>query len=202
MVGHSLGGTAVLAAGSQIESLKAVATVGSPSSPDHILHMLENQLDEIASKGEATVKLAGRDLVFKQCFVDDVKNYPLEIENLRKPLMVLYAPFDTTVFVDEASKIFGQAKHPKNFVSLDKSDHLLTHEEDAQYVGSVIGSWARRYVELEPQDRSTEDVQALSRAAKQLRVFTISSKLDLINSSSMNPCLTEAAMKDPRLMNI
>lgn len=131
-----------------------------------------------------------------------MKNYLLEVENLRKPLMVLHAPFDTTVFVDEASKIFGQAKHPKNFVSLDKSDHLLTREEDAQYVGSVIGSWARRYVDWSRKIAAQRTSQALSRAAKQLRVFTISSKLDLINSSSMNPCLTEAAIKDPRLMNI
>ena len=99
MVGHSLGGTAVLAVASQIDSLRAVVTVGSPSSPDHILHTLEDQLDEIESKGEATVNLAGRDFVFKQCFVDDVRNYPLDIENLRKPLMVLHAPFDATVSV-------------------------------------------------------------------------------------------------------
>ena len=158
MVGHSLGGTAVLAAGSQIDSLRAIATVGSPSSPEHVLHMLEDQLDEIESKGEATVKLAGRDFVFKQCFVDDARNYPLDIENLHKPLMVLHAPFDATVSVNEASKIFAQAKHPKNFVSLDKSDHLLLREEDARYVGSVIGSWALRYVEVPERQESGEAV--------------------------------------------
>jgi len=158
MVGHSLGGTAVLAAGSQIDSLRAIATVGSPSSPEHILHMLENQLDEIESKGEATVKLAGRNFVFKQCFVDDARNYPLDIENLHKPLMVLHAPFDATVSVNEASKIFAQAKHPKNFVSLDKSDHLLMREEDARYVGSIIGSWALRYVERPEVKESAEEV--------------------------------------------
>lgn len=161
MVGHSLGGTAVLAAGSQIESLKAVATVGSPSAPDHILHMLEQKLSEIARKGKANVKLAGRKFVFKQDFVDDVRNYPLEIENLRKPLMVLHAPFDATVSVEEASKIFGKAKHPKNFVSLDKADHLLMREEDAKYVGSVIGSWARRYVELDQPESSAEEVPGI-----------------------------------------
>ena len=158
MVGHSLGGTAVLAVASQIDSLRAVVTVGSPSSPDHILHTLEDQLDEIESKGEATVNLAGRDFIFKQCFVDDVTNYPLEIENLRKPLMVLHAPFDATVSVNEASKIFAQAKHPKNFISLDKSDHLLLRKKDAQYVGSVIGSWALRYVDVPEAQESAEVV--------------------------------------------
>ena len=161
MVGHSLGGTAVLAAGSQIESLKAVATVGSPSAPDHILHMLEQKLSEIARKGKANVKLAGRKFVFKQDFVDDVRNYPLDIANLRKPLMVLHAPFDATVSVEEASKIFEKAKHPKNFVSLDKADHLLMREEDAKYVGSVIGSWARRYVELDQPESSVEEVPGI-----------------------------------------
>ena len=147
IVGHSLGGTAVLAAASRIESIKAVATVGSPSSPDHILHMLEQQLDEIAKKKEADVNLAGRNFKFKQAFVDDVRSYDLDIAGLGKAIMVLHAPMDDTVSINEASKIFVTAKHPKSFLSLDGGDHLLTREEDSLYVGSVIASWAKRFID-------------------------------------------------------
>ena len=157
IVGHSLGGTAVLAAASSIESIKAVATVGSPSSPDHILHMLEEKLDEIAKKNEADVNLAGRNFTFKQAFVDDVRSYNLDIENLGKALMVLHAPMDDTVSINEASKIFVTAKHPKSFLSLDGGDHLLTRDVDSLYVGSVIASWAMRFiVPMEPQIAAEE----------------------------------------------
>ena len=146
MIGHSLGGTAVLAAASHIESLNAVATIGSPSTPDHILHMLEDKLEEISSVGETTITLAGREFQFKQCFVDDVRNYKLDIGKLGKAIMVLHAPFDDTVSIREATKIFVAAKHPKSFMSLDKGDHLLTRDEDAIYAGEVIASWAKRFI--------------------------------------------------------
>ena len=147
MVGHSLGGTAVLAAASQIESLKAVATIGSPASPDHILHMLEDRLDEIAASTEGvTVNLAGRDFIFKQSFVDDVRGYDLDISKIRKALIVLHAPMDATVSINQASKIFAAAIHPKSFASLDQSDHLLSQKEDASYAATIIAAWALRFV--------------------------------------------------------
>lgn len=147
MVGHSLGGTAVLAAASLVDSVKAVATIGSPASPDHILHMLEDRLDKIASSPDGvTVNLAGRDFIFKQSFVDDVRNYRLDIGKLGKALMVLHAPMDGVVSIEQAGKIFTAAKHPKSFASLDKSDHLLTHKEDAAYAVKMIAPWALRFV--------------------------------------------------------
>lgn len=147
MVGHSLGGTAVLAASGLIDSVKAVATIGSPASPDHILHMLSDKLDEIAASSSGiTVNLAGRDFVFKQSFVDDVRNYTLDIGTLGKALMVLHAPLEALVSIDQAGKIFTAAKHPKSFASLDKSDHLLTKKEDAAYAANMISPWALRFV--------------------------------------------------------
>ena len=147
MVGHSLGGTAVLAASRQIESIKAVATIGSPASPDHILHMLEDRLDEIAASDDGvTITLAGRDFIFKQSFIDDVRNYDLDIEKMGKALMVLHAPLDSTVSINQATKIFTAARHPKSFNSLDQSDHLLSSAEDASYAATIIASWATRFI--------------------------------------------------------
>lgn len=162
IVGHSLGGTAVLAAASRIDSIKAVATIGAPASPDHILHMLENKLDEIAKSEETTVTLAGRDFKFKQCFVDDVRNYDLNIASLRKAVMVLHAPFDETVSINEATKIFVAAKHPKSFMSLDKADHLLTRDEDSLYAGTVIASWAKRFISPGAEQNEVEKQDGIS----------------------------------------
>jgi len=161
IVGHSLGGTAVLAASSRIDSIKAVATIGSPASPDHILHLLESKLQDIANSEETTVTLAGRRFKFKQAFVDDVRNYKLDIPNLRKAVMVLHAPFDQTVSINEAAKIFGTAKHPKNFISLDTSDHLLTRGEDASYAGTVISSWAKRFIDPEAMPENESEIQGV-----------------------------------------
>ena len=147
MVGHSLGGTAVLAASQLIDSVKAVATIGSPASPDHILHLLSDSLDDIAASPEGvTVNLAGRDFIFKQSFVDDVRGYDLDIGSIGKALMVLHAPMDGLVSIDQAGKIFTSAKHPKSFASLDKGDHLLTKAEDATYAANMIAPWALRFV--------------------------------------------------------
>ena len=168
MVGHSLGGTAVLAASGLIESIKAVATIGSPASPDHILHMLTDRLDEIAGSPEGvTVNLAGRDFVFKQSFVDDVKNYTLDVGTLGKALMVLHAPMDGLVSIDQAGKIFTAAKHPKSFASLDKSDHLLTKKEDAAYAANMIAPWALRFVSAEtPATIDFDGITAVGETAK------------------------------------
>lgn len=146
MIGHSLGGTAVLAASSKMQSIKAVVTIGSPSTPDHILHLLKDKLPELKESEEVKITLGGYTHKFKQFFVDDVTNYALDISEIDKAIMVMHAPFDATVSIDEAAKIFVAARHPKNFISLDKSDHLLSNPVDAQYVGRHIGIWAKRYI--------------------------------------------------------
>ena len=159
LVGHSLGGTSVLAACTKIDSIKAVATIGSPSSPDHILHVLEDKLDEIAASDGITISLNGREFTFKQDFVDDVRNYKFDIGDIGKGLMIMHAPMDTIVSVNEASKIFMAAKHPKSFVSLDQSDHLLSKKEDAAYAAHTISSWAMRFIESKEE---TEDVKGVT----------------------------------------
>ena len=147
LVGHSLGGTAVLAAAPQIESADAVVSIGSPAKPEHILHLLECKLDKIEEQGVAEVNLAGREFTFKQEFVDDVRSYDIDFRNINKALMVMHSPFDTTVSIDEAADIFSQAMHPKSFVSLDDADHLLTTKQHASYAANVIFSWSLRYIE-------------------------------------------------------
>ncbi len=150
LVGHSLGGAAVLMATPLIESVDAVATVGAPFDPAHVRHLLEDGLDEIAYVGEATVRIGGRPFRVKQQFVDDLQALDARsyLASLDTALLVLHAPGDTTVSVDNARLIFDSAHHPKSFVSLDTADHLLTKPDDARYAGQVIAGWASRYVDL------------------------------------------------------
>jgi len=164
LIGHSLGGTAILAASQQIESAKAVASIGSPSNPEHILHLLQEHLSELEDSGSADVKLAGRPFKFKQGFVEDVRSHEIDYRNLRKALMVMHSPLDDTVSVDEAGKIFSQALHPKSFVSLDGADHLLSSKQDSQYAAEVLASWAMRYIELVDVNKPAE--QGVSARAK------------------------------------
>ena len=153
LVGHSLGGTATLAAAGHIESAKAVVSIGSPADPAHILHLLENHLNQLESEGEADVNLAGRSFSFKQEFVDDVVDYEIDYRNLGKALLVLHSPIDGTVNIDEAGKIFSSAMHPKSFVTLDNADHLLSKLSDAEYAAEVISAWVEKY--LDPYHDST-----------------------------------------------
>ena len=153
LIGHSLGGAAVLHAAATIPSVRAVVTIGAPSDPGHVEHLLLESIDEIEEKGQACVLLAGREFTIKKQFLDDLdKNRMSEaIENIKAALLVMHAPLDNTVGIDNAGEIFGQARHPKSFVTLDKADHLLTNPEDASYVGQVIAAWATKYVDVAPQ---------------------------------------------------
>ncbi len=148
LIGHSLGGAAVLAAAGQVPEAVAVATVGAPADPEHVGHLFQVAKPEIEVKGEAEVLLAGRPFRIKKQFLEDIAGRKLEQEvgNLRKALMVLHAPRDETVGIENAGKIFVAAKHPKSFVSLDDADHLLTRKSDAIYVAEVLSAWVSRYV--------------------------------------------------------
>lgn len=153
LIGHSLGGAAVLATASQIEEVKGVITIGAPADAAHVLHNFGSDLDQIEKDGKAEVSLAGRPFTIEQQFVDDLKSSKLsgKIASLKRPLLVLHSPIDQTVGIENASQIFGTAKHPKSFVSLDNADHLLTKDSDAVFAASVIAGWANRYL---PKDRS------------------------------------------------
>lgn len=148
LIGHSLGGAAVLQAAGELDSASAVVTIAAPSDPNHVLGLLKNGKQEIESKGEGDIDIAGRTFRIKKQFIDDLKNYTMEqkINELRKALLVMHSPMDNIVGIDNATGIFVPAKHPKSFVSLDNSDHLLSNIKDALYVGSTISSWVSRYL--------------------------------------------------------
>lgn len=148
IIGHSLGGAAVLSAANKIAECKAVVTIGAPSDPNHVTHNFESSIKEIEKDGEAEVLLAGRPFRIQKQFIEDVKaqNLKKEIASLKKALLVFHAPLDKTVGIENAGEIFSAAKHPKSFISLDSADHLLSNKADADYVADVIASWAMRYL--------------------------------------------------------
>lgn len=156
LIGHSLGGAAVVFAATEIQSVMAIATIGAPSNPVHVKHLLEGSIDEIKSEGKATVNLGGRPFTIKKQFLDDLdsKSLPQTIKDLRKPLLILHSPQDSTVEIKNAEEIYVAAHHPKSFVSLDGADHLLSEKRDSAYVGRVIAGWAPRYLEL-PSDNTS-----------------------------------------------
>ncbi len=149
LIGHSLGGATVLLAASSLPSVRAVATLGAPCEPSHVLELLDDKRAAIRAEGEAAVVLAGRRFTIKQRFLDDLEAQHMQtvIGKLRCALLVLHAPSDKVVGIGNAADIFAAAKHPKSFVSLDAADHLLTREADARYAGAVIAAWAQLYLE-------------------------------------------------------
>ena len=160
IIGHSLGGAAVLKAAPLIESAKAVATIGAPAHPAHVEHLFECSLDEISANGQAEVKIGGRPFTIKQQFIHDLEETSMDeaIRALKRALIIFHSPLDNTVGIENAGEIYEKARHPKSFVSLDDADHLLTNEEDARYVGTVINAWAQKYAGLEhPELPDTDD---------------------------------------------
>lgn len=157
LIGHSLGGAAVLAAARDIPEVKAVATLAAPFDPAHVKHLFEAHLESIAADGEAEVDLAGRPFTIQQQFVDDVTARDIEgcIADLGRALLVMHSPIDALVGVSNARQIFTAAKHPKSFISLDRADHLLTNRADAEYAATVLAAWASNYVPEEAHDHGT-----------------------------------------------
>ncbi|ELX10230.1 OsmC family protein [Janthinobacterium sp. HH01] len=148
LIGHSLGGAAVLGVAAQVPEVKAVVTLAAPSDPSQVTGMFSQHLDEIARTGEAQVQLAGRPFRIKQQFVEDAGGHNLKgkIAALKRALLVMHAPGDDTVGISNAMEIFTAAKHPKSFISLDSADHLLTDRDDAVYVANLIAAWSDRYI--------------------------------------------------------
>lgn len=151
LVGHSLGGAAVLVAASQLDAVKAVATVGAPATVSHVKHLFSHGIDEVKDKGEAEVNIGGRPFKINTDFVEafDKTDLPKVVKGLRKPLLIMHSPFDKIVGVENAKQLYDAAMHPKSFVTLDDADHLLQNEKDSKYVGDVIGTWAKRYFPVE-----------------------------------------------------
>ncbi len=156
LIGHSLGGAAVLAAAASVPEALAVSTIGAPAEPAHVAHLFQEAKPEIEDRGEAEVLLAGRPFRIKKQFLDDIseRNLQQSVSSLKKALIVFHSPIDQTVGIENAAKIFGAAKHPKSFVSLDSADHLVSKKSDAAYIATVLSAWASRYL---GEDASNED---------------------------------------------
>ena len=160
LIGHSLGGAAVLAAAHRIPDAGAVVTIAAPCDPAHVTKLFKEHIDKIRSQGEVQVSLAGREFRIKREFLDDVAEQKITqcLANLRKALLVFHSPTDDIVGIENASRIFAAAKHPKSFVSLAGADHLLSKKSDSVYVGGVIAAWTERYLE-QPAERSDEQIE-------------------------------------------
>ena len=160
LIGHSLGGAAVLAAAHRMPDARAVVTIAAPYDPSHVIGLFKEHIDKIRSEGEVEVRLAGRQFRIKREFVDDVAEKKLNacLANLRKELLIFHSPTDDTVGIENASHIFTAAKHPKSFVSLAGADHLLSQKSDAVYVANVIAAWAERYLDR-PAERSEAELE-------------------------------------------
>ena len=148
LVGHSLGGAAVLAAASRIPEAKAIATIAAPSGPEHLRRLFTSSAEQIERRGEAEVEIAGRRFTVTKRFLDDISSHNLKpaIAALGRALLVFHGPRDEVVGIENATEIFLAAKHPKSFISLDDADHLLTRRADAVFVADVVAAWAGRYL--------------------------------------------------------
>ena len=148
MVGHSLGGTAVLHACDRVPECVAVATIGSPYDPEHVQHLFGDHMDAIARDGAAVVNLGGRKIRIKKAFLEDLGRHPEGevMRNLDRALLIMHSPGDRVVGIENAGLLYAAARHPKSFASLDDADHLLRRRRDAQYAGRLLAAWASRYV--------------------------------------------------------
>lgn len=147
LVGHSLGGAAVLVAASKLKAVKAVATIAAPATVSHVKELFSHQVEDIEEKGDIEVNIGGRPFLINKDFVEEFDNtdLPEVVKNLRKPLLIMHSPFDQIVGVENAEQLYKNAHHPKSFISLDNADHLLSEEDDSKYVGEIIGTWSKRY---------------------------------------------------------
>ena len=150
LVGHSLGGAAVIAAAGQITSAKAVAVIGAPADPAHVTHLFAHAEEQIQAEGQAAVILAGREFTISQQFLDDLRSTSLtdHLHSLKRALLILHSPTDQIVGIENAATLFTAARHPKSFVTLDGADHLLSRAADADYAADTIATWAERYLDL------------------------------------------------------
>jgi len=164
LIGHSLGGSAILMAASKLPEIKAMITIGSPAEPAHVQHLLGGSLEEIKAKGEAEVNIGGRPFRIQKQFIDDIENNDLmaTVKKIKKPYLILHSPQDNIVKIENAAKLYHAAFHPKSFVTLDGADHLLTRQEDSVYAANVIAAWLGKYIDKEQEEKlSTEGEQVV-----------------------------------------
>nr|WP_249128172.1 alpha/beta fold hydrolase [Bradyrhizobium lablabi] len=162
LIGHSLGGAAILAAAGKIPDAKAVVTLEAPSDPAHVTHFFKDRIEDIRAQGKVEVQLAGRPFHIKREFLDDIAEQKLmeQVGKLHKALLVMHSPTDDTVGIENATRIFLAAKHPKSFISLQGIDHLISQRSDSTYVADVIAAWAERYIEPVAPEAATASEEA------------------------------------------
>jgi len=150
LIGHSLGGAAVLAAAPQLDAVEAVVTIGAPATASHVQHLFAAAREDLESSGEAEVQIGSRSFPVKRQLLEDLDRYAdaSHLSELKRALLVFHSPVDSIVSINEASKIYQAAKHPKSFISLDRADHLLSNREDAEYVAETLVAWASRYLDI------------------------------------------------------
>ena len=158
LIGHSLGGTAVIFAADQLEDTVAVVTIGSPADPEHVKRLFEEDIETIKNQGSAKVNIGGRSFHLKKDFLDDLenRNLPQLISKMRKAFLFLHSPQDGIVDISNAASLFQNSFHPKSFISLDGADHLLSQENDSRYVGELISTWSKKYL---PEEKSENDTR-------------------------------------------
>ncbi|TXI42518.1 MAG: alpha/beta fold hydrolase, partial [Nitrosomonas sp.] len=158
LIGHSLGGAAVLAVAQDLPQVNAVITIGAPATAAHVKHLFADSYRELQNQPSVQVELAGRSFKIQRQFIDDLEKYNsvAHIGALKKALLIFHSPVDKVVSIDEAGRIFAAAKHPKSFVSLDHADHLLSDPEDSHYVAEVLSAWASRYLKTDPVPVKTD----------------------------------------------
>jgi uncharacterized OsmC-like protein/alpha/beta superfamily hydrolase len=163
LIGHSLGGAAVLSVAAEIPEARAVVTVGAPADADHVVHNFQGSVEKIQEQGSSEVELAGRKFTIRKEFLEDLSDQSVtdKVSKLGKALLVMHAPLDETVGIENATNIFIAAKHPKSFVSLDKADHLLTRSRDAAYASKVIAGWVSGYLDPEQVDEAVEEKEGV-----------------------------------------
>ncbi len=171
LVGHSLGGTAVLAAAPRLASVRAVAAINAPSDPSHVAHRFAESLDVIRERGQAEVSLAGRPFTIKASFLEDAAEQRVldAAATMRKALLIFHAPLDAEVGIDNAARIYAAARHPKSFVSLDGADHLLSRSADATYVAEVLSAWAGRHLPAGPEGEGPAEAEPGSVIVRETR---------------------------------
>lgn len=167
LIGHSLGGSAVLASGLNISGIEAIVTVGAPSDPVHVKKLFKGSLEQIEKEGSGEVVIGYRKFVIQDQFIKDIQQTRFldKLKNMRKPLLIMHSPQDKIVGIENAAEIYKAAFHPKSFVTLDGSDHMLSDAKDAQYAGELIGTWIRKYIpepELTPLDTDHQVIANLS----------------------------------------
>jgi len=147
LVGHSLGGLAVLVAASKMSHIKAVATIGAPAEVQHVTHLFSHKMEEVHEQENVEVNIGGRPFTINQEFISNFKELDIHemVKGLKRPILIMHSPFDKTVGIENAQQLYHHALHPKSFISLDNADHLLTNSRDSQYAGLMIGCWASRF---------------------------------------------------------